>query len=316
MKMMRGVSREKGVGQSCARGVVILFLCLAAWAVRGASQGAKEDLAETLIRAVEHREQLIKNIHSMKAVWRADVFDASRSPGSQRGRERETLLFEGEKQRVESFVSWPGKGEKVVGSVLGADGTRVPLTEQYGERRAITVSDGRMAYSLRPGATGFNRGWHQIVEPSEICGIIAHWAGIQCRFETRAHSWAMRRGVATAERVPGPPERYRVTVKRARTKAGKTLTRVQVFLIAPEYGYALTRFQADGNYPPPGGFVIQYEQFRELVPGIWLPHRYNVWVYGGTNGKLKVVEHTLAVAEEMKLNTDIPDHYFRLPEMK
>jgi hypothetical protein len=122
----------------------------------------------------------------------------------------------------------------------------------------------------------------------------------------------MRQGTVTAERLPGPPERYKVTARNEVTRERQ----VHIWWVAPEYGYAVTRRQADYVGPPPVPLrrvVTKYEQFRELSPGVWLPHRYESRWYATRNGKLELAIHTFAVAEEMKLNIDIPDDNFRVP---
>jgi hypothetical protein len=122
----------------------------------------------------------------------------------------------------------------------------------------------------------------------------------------------MREGHATAERLPGPPERYKLAAVRTAPQREK-----YVWWVAPEYGYAATRVEMEFFGLHPRRFVEEYKQFRELAPGVWLPHWSRELVYlPDANGKWELRSSRLAVAEEMKLNIDIPEHYFRLPETK
>jgi len=291
------------------------------------AQGAKEDLAETVIKGVEHREQLIKNIRSMKAVWRG-----VRCPADGKGSSaRELFLLEGRKERVESVLGRPPKcaKEEVVPQTRASGAPRGPgagpsssgggVTVTTGRMppgtREITVYDGRTAWAFIPTETGLNRGPSRVsCEPWGIGTNVATWAAIECRFASDQHgpSWIARGCELTAERIPGPPERYKVTVVKSRPERGKCVS-----WVAPEYGYAVTRVEMEysgfhGLHPR--RYTYEYGQFKELAPGLWLPHRVTLRAHvRRVSGDWRLGQYDSAAAEEMKLNIDIPDHNFRMP---
>lgn len=303
-----------------AAALALAFLRLAACAVHGASGG----LAEAVIRGVEHREQLISNIHSMKAIWQEDRLHTPQAAAAGGLRVREVFLVEGEKERVERVLTRLGEGQgkdRVVGTGpadVGAGG-RVGMVPLPSGTRIAFVYDGRSGWAFLPTAAGRRSrpGWSASAA-SWSSPAMGSWAGIAWRFEleqARARlmtpSWQMRGAPATVDRLAGPPERYKVAV---RDEAHRERC---VWWVAPDYGYAVTRRQTDYDYPEHTRFIQRYEGFKQLSAGIWLPSRSESRGYLlRRNGKWELVDHSSAAAEVMKLNIDIPDDYFRVPEAK
>jgi hypothetical protein len=301
---------------------MILFLCFAASAI----QGAKEDLAETVIRGVEHREQLIKRIRSMKAIWQNDELRPGPGGKPERVRVRELLLLEGEKQRVETVFTRVGEGERKRGAggprrLEGtAAGAGIGTIEVPSGTREVFVYDGRSgrAFTSTGDRPGSPPRWRAAPGAGRVSPSTGTWAGIGWRFEpdqarARANSTSseMRRAPATVERLPGPPERYKLTVRLDAMRG------TSVWWVAPQYGYAVTRREAHYDYPQHTRLTLRYEGFKELAPGVWLPHRSELrWYLLRANGKWELIDSFSAAAEVMKLNIDIPDDYLRVPEGK
>jgi len=86
--------------------------------------------------------------------------------------------------------------------------------------------------------------------------------------------------------------------------------------VAPEYGYAVIRRQVDVDNSPPGALIYRYERFKQLSPGVWLPHRSEMRTYGRDASGAWKLDFDRSAAQVMKLNIDIPDHYFQPPKAK
>jgi hypothetical protein len=289
--------------------------------VASAVQGANEGLAEAVIRGVAHREQLIRNIRSMKAIsWQDRSAGAPDGPRAG-SRLRELFLLEGDKERTEWLVRLrhngkPGartEGSRAAAARAGGGGPGVraaPIGPPGGrETRTISGHDGRTAWVFTPAESGSRpRLWRGARNPGGAPPAMAAWAGIAWRFGMKADSSFMREGKVTAERTPGPPERYKVTSVMTSPERGRS-----VWWVAPEYGYAVTRHETE-YFGHPRRFAREYEQFKELAPGVWLPQRGRGWMYVPTaDGKWKVADYYSGAAQVMKLNIDIPDDNFRVP---
>jgi hypothetical protein len=286
-----------------------------------------DGLADAVIRGVVHRRQLIRSIRTVRAIWWGRECRADGAGSSI----REVFLLKGDKQRADWVFERPakcGKGEAVPHghpraptAKPGRKGTTgegtAPITAGVAPARTrqIEVYDGRTAWALLPTETGPRRGPRQVAcEPWGITPSVAAWAGIESRFGASQHgpSSIVRGDQVTAERVPGPPERYRVTAVKATPQPKKS-----VWWVAPEYGYAVTRVEIEYSGLHPRRYTYEYGDFKELAPGLWLPHRARNWAYASSApGKWRATSYSSAAAQSMKLNIGIPDDYFRLPGAK